>query len=53
VQKGKGEEANLDCPVSWLLSRRCVNPRSTSGGDAWRGRAATVHTGPEGFPTLL
>jgi len=23
------------------------------GDGAWRGRAATVHTGPEGFPALL
>jgi len=53
VQKGKGEEANLDCPVSWLLSRRRMNPHSTSGDDVWRGCAAIVHTGPKGFPTLL
>jgi hypothetical protein len=53
VQKGKGEEANLDCPVSRLLSRQHVNPRAASGGDAWRGRTATVYTGLEGFPTLL
>jgi hypothetical protein len=53
VQKGKGEEANLDCPVSRLLSRQHVNPRAASGGDAWRGRTTTVYTGLEGFPALL
>jgi len=53
VQKGRGEEANLDCPLPWLLSWWRVNPRAASGDGAWRGCAATVHTGPEGFPALL
>jgi hypothetical protein len=41
VQKGKGEEANLDCPVSRLLSRRRVNPR-----------AAILPAFPESFPVI-
>jgi hypothetical protein len=35
-----------------FLQRR-VNPRTASGGGVWRRCAATVHTGPKGFPAML
>jgi len=44
VRKRRGEETNLDCPVSWLFSRRRVNPR-----------AATIPSVPgfiEAFPAI-
>ncbi|KAL9405712.1 hypothetical protein Peur_002684 [Populus x canadensis] len=52
VQKGRGEEANIDCLVSRLLSRQRMNPHAVSGWGAWRRRVATVPVVQKAFPVI-